>query len=85
MSDRVTLLLLRLYCRVAFPLSRAGRRLDWLGDRWVVASLDVIFLKPESESESTRPLRLDRWLRKACRLEQEASNRRAAGKPFEAP
>lgn len=85
MSDRVTLLLLWLYCRVAFPLSSVGYWLKWLGERWLVASLDVMFLKPESESESIRPLRLDRWLRKACRLEQEASNRRAAGKPSEAP
>lgn len=81
MSDRLTLLLLRLYDRVALRLEWLGLRLGWLSNRRSSALLEAIFGAEEPGSESIPELWLDRWLRKASRLEQSAMNRCSSDKP----
>lgn len=88
MSDRLTVLLLRVYRVVAFVLGLPNRLvawLCWLELRYTTISFEVfcvdMFNAPHCEIESRLQLRIDHWLRKACRLEQAAKARRQARTP----
>lgn len=79
MPDRVTLLLLWLFDCIASFLEAIGLWLGWLAIRRSNALVEAIFGVEESESESTPPLWIDRWLRKASRLEVAARSRCSSG------
>lgn len=88
MSDRLTLALL---CFLVRPLAtvldlpqRMISAMSWLENRRSAAETLVmfedIFSASHFESESKQQLWIDRWLRKAYRLERATSARRSAGK-----